>query len=219
MASVGYHPDVDSTDAPISATQLRVLDVLKRQGEATADELGEILGISSSAVRQQLKSLRAAGYVDSQQERGQPGRPADHYFATERTEALFAGANNNLTIEFLSHIEDEDPELIDRVFERRRRSRVAQLNGRLNGGTLRDKVAEVAKLLDAEGYLTDFDECSPERYRINLHSCAIWSVAARYSQACTTELEFLRDLIPEATIERVTHKGTGSHVCAYEISA
>jgi predicted ArsR family transcriptional regulator len=210
---------VDPTDAQISPTQRRVLAALKRSGEATADELGEMLEISSSAVRQQLKSLRAAGYVDSHQERGQPGRPADHYFATELTEALFAGANNNLSIEILSHLEDEDPELIDRVFERRRRSRVAQLDGKLTGETLRDKVAEVAELLDTEGYLTDFDEYSPGCYRINLHSCAIWSVAARYSQACTTELEFLRDLIPEATIERVTHKGSGSHVCAYEISA
>jgi DeoR family transcriptional regulator, suf operon transcriptional repressor len=210
---------MDSTDAPISPTQRRVLAALKRRGEATADELGEMLEISSSAVRLQLKSLRAAGYVESHQERGQPGRPADHYFATERTEALFAGVNNNLTIEILSHLEDEDPALIDRVFERRRRSRVAQLDGKLTGGTLRDKVAEVTELLDAEGYLTDFDEYAPGRYRINLHSCAIWSVAARYGQACTTELEFLRDLIPEATIERVTHKGSGSHVCAYEISA
>jgi predicted ArsR family transcriptional regulator len=46
----------------------------------------------------------------------------------------------------------------------------------------------------------------------------MWAVASHYQQACTTELEFIRDLIPDATVERVTHKRAGAHSCAYEIS-
>jgi predicted ArsR family transcriptional regulator len=209
---------VDSATAVISPTQHRVLEALKRSGEATADELAETLEISASAVRQHLIALRSAGYIAARQERGQPGRPADHFHTTELTEAMFVKTNNNLSIELLAHIEEEDPELVGRIFERRRRRRVEQAREKLAGKTLKEKVAVLAELLDAEGYLVDFDEHSPEHYRINLHSCAIWAVATRYGQACTTELDFLRDLIPEATVERVTHKTAGAHTCAYEIS-
>jgi hypothetical protein len=74
-----------------------------------------------------------------------------------------------------------------------------------------------AVLLDAEGYLADTDGSSPQCFHINLHSCPIWDVATQFGQACTSELEFIRDLIPEARVERVTHKARGAHTCTYEI--
>ena len=208
---------MDSSTAVISPTQHRVLEAVKRSGEATADELAQALEISTSAVRQHLNTLRSAGYVAARQERGQPGRPADHFSTTELTEAIFVKPTNNLSLELLSHIEEEDPELITRIFERRRHRRVSHAQDNLVGKALSEKVAILADLLDAEGYLVDFEERAPGHYRINLHSCALWAVATRYGQACTTELEFLRELIPEATIERVTHKTEGAHTCAYEI--
>ena len=74
------------------------------------------------------------------------------------------------------------------------------------------------ELLDAQGYLADSDKLGDNHYRINLHSCAIWAVANRYQQACTAELDFIRDLIPDAAVDRVTHKTAGAHTCAYEIT-
>jgi len=203
--------------ALVSPAQRRVLEVLKRHGEATADELADALAISPSAARQHLSSLRSAGYVDARQERGQPGRPADRFRTTDRTEAMFAARAETLSIELLVHIEEEDPELVARVFERRRRRRVEAARHHLDGKTLAEKVAALAVLLDAEGYLADTDGSGPECFHINLHSCPIWDVATQFGQACTSELEFIRDLISEAQVERVTHKAIGAHTCMYEI--
>ena len=75
----------------------------------------------------------------------------------------------------------------------------------------------LAEILDGEGYLADFDKLADGSSRLTLHSCAIWAVASRYGQACATELAFLRDLLPETEIERVTHKMAGAYVCGYEI--
>lgn len=202
----------------LSSTQRKVLETLKRQGEATATELAESLEISSSAVRQHLNGLRSAGLIEARQERGNTGRPADRYHATELTESLFVSAEGDLSIELLGHIEEEDPELINRVFQRRRRALVDGVKAGLEGLGLGERVAAVAELLDAQGYLADFEDVGDGRYRINLHSCAIWTVANRYRQACTAELDFVRDLIPDAVVERVTHKTSGAHTCAYEIN-
>ena len=207
-----------STDVAPSPTQRRVLVALKRRGEATADELATALDISASAVRQHLSALRSAGFIASRQDRGHPGRPADRYHATDLTEPLFVATDGSLSIELLGHIEEEDPELVNRVFERRRRRLVEEAKDRLEGRPIDEQFAVLGDLLDSQGFLADSDALSNTRYRINLHSCAIWAVANRYHQACTAELDFIRDLIPDATVERVTHKTDGAHTCTYEIT-
>ncbi len=201
--------------AELSSAQRHVLVALKRRGEASADELAESLGITPSGVRQHLAVLRSAGLAVSRQERGRSGRPVDLYHGTDLGETLFAGASGDLSLELLGHIEEEDPDLVARVFERRRRHRVEQAGEQLVGKNLDEKVAILAKILDAEGYLADFDKLADGTYQINLHSCPIWAVASRYGHACTTELEFLRELLPEAEIERGAHKAAGAYVCGY----
>lgn len=209
---------METASAALSPTQRRVLVALKRQGEATADELAAALEISSSAVRQHLGALRSSGLIVSRREHGQNGRPAERYHATELTEALFTSNEANLSIELLGHIEEEDPELVTRVFNRRRQRLVEEAMEQLAGTSVDDRIAALTDLLDAQGYLADFDRIDRNNYRINLHSCAIWNVANHYGQACTTELDFIRDMIPDAKVERVTHKTAGAHSCAYEIS-
>jgi predicted ArsR family transcriptional regulator len=85
------------------------------------------------------------------------------------------------------------------------------------GKNLDEKMAFLAGMLDEEGYLADFEKLPSGTYRMTLHSCAIWAVASRYGQACTTELEFLREVLPEVEIERVAHKAAGAYACGYEI--
>jgi len=205
-----------AVDAAPSPPQRRVLEALKRQGEATADELAAALGISASAVRQHLSVLRSAGLVDSTATRGQTGRPADRYHATQRTEPMFV-PGGDLSVELLSLVEDEDPELVARVFERRRRRLVDEARSDVDGDSMAERIAQVTELMDDQGYLTDFEQVAPDHYRINLHNCAIWNVANRFRQACASELDFIRSVLPGASVERVTHKTAGAHTCAYDI--
>ena len=201
----------------LSSAQRQVLIALKRRGEASADELAEDLSITPSAVRQHLSVLRSAGLVASRQERGRPGRPVDVYHGSHQGEALFARSSGDLSVELLGDIEEEDPGLVHRVFERRRRRRVEQVRDRLAGKSFPEKVQLLAEILDAEGYMTDVGELAGDGYRVTLHSCAIWAVASRYGEACGTELEFLKDVLPEARVERVAHKVDGAYVCGYEL--
>ncbi|HSL74398.1 MAG TPA: ArsR family transcriptional regulator [Ilumatobacteraceae bacterium] len=208
-------PPVDIAPSP---TQRRVLTAVKRRGEATADELAATLEISPSAVRQHLSMLRAAGLVEARRERGQPGRPADRYRTTERAESLFVPATDDLSIELLELIDAEDPALVQRVFDQRRARLVADARDHLDAATAQDRIERVTELLDAQGYLCDWEQLTDGHYRINLHNCAVWNVASRFRQACASELEFLRDILPDATVSRVTHKTSGAHTCGYEVT-
>src|SRR5205823_3071788 len=77
------------------------------------------------------------------------------------------------TNELLSYVEDEDPEVLGRIFERRRRRRVEGALARLHGLPFPDKVAELARILDADGYLADFEALPDGTFRITEHNCAI----------------------------------------------
>ena len=59
---------------------------------------------------------------------------------------------------------------------------------------------------------------SRDVFRIVEHNCAIWAVAERYGQACTSELEFIRTVLDGADVERVQHMVAGARRCAYEIT-
>ena len=203
--------------ASLSDSAYDVLLTLKKRGEARAEEIAEALGITPSGVRQHLSVLRAEGLVAYRKIRAGPGRPKFAYRLTERAEALFPKAYHEFTNDLLGHLEEEDPEMLVRIFERRRNGRVDAALLRLADKPFHDKVEELARILDEDGYLTDFESRPDGTYLISERNCAILEVALRYGLACSTELEFLREAFPEAEIERVSHKLSGTYVCAYEV--
>ena len=202
----------------LSTAQRQILFAIKRRGEASADELAEALAITPSAVRQHLATLKTAGFVASRQMRGRPGRPADLYHSTELGETLSTTESTpDFSVELLVLIENEDPKLIARIFDRRRRRRVEQFRERIVGKNLGEALASVAADLDAEGYMAQVDTLADDDYRLTLHSCPIWTIASHYGQACNSELEFMRELLPDVTVDRVIHKVAGAYLCAYKI--
>jgi predicted ArsR family transcriptional regulator len=197
-----------------------ILQALKRRGEARAEELAEALGVTVSAVRQQLQALAADGLVAHDVRRTGPGRPKHVFHLTPAAEHLFPKTYGDLTNELLGHLEEEDPELLQRVFERRRVRRVADAKARLEPlATLDARVEELARILDEDGYLATVEPVAgdPDAWRVVEHNCAILEVALRYGTACGTELEFLREVLPDADVRRTEHLVAGARRCAYEV--
>jgi DeoR family suf operon transcriptional repressor len=105
------------------------------------------------------------------------------------------------------------------VFARRRDARVADAQGRLAARPdFAGRVEELASILDEAGYLAEFTACADGTYRITEHNCAILAIAQRHGHACSTELSFLREVLPEARVDRVTHIASGGHACVYEVA-
>lgn len=204
--------------AELPATRRALLIVLRKRGEAHAEELAEQLGVTVSAVRQHLHGLASADLVAHRQERSGPGRPRHVYRLGPAAEALFPRAYGELTVELLDYIGDEDPELVARAFERRRRARVERTRERLAGLDFDARVAEVARVLDEDGYLAEIEPLEDgSGWRLREHNCAILAVAQRFGHACSAEIAYLREVLPDAEVTRVSHILTGAPACAYEV--
>jgi len=214
---------VDVMAPPLPAGRRAVLYALRRRGEGTAEQLAEQLGMTVSGARQHLTALLDAGLVEAAEvSPTQPtrGRRTLVYSVTKAADGLFPKAYGELTNELLGYVSDTDPAMIDALFARRRQNRIANGTKRLAPKrTLGAKVAELARILDEDGYLATFEKIGPDHFMISEHNCAIRAVAQRYGQACTSEIDFIRAVLPEAEVERVLHMMAGEPRCAYDIKA
>ena len=201
-----------------SATRRAILLTIKKHGEARAEKLAEALAITPSAVRQHLSALVAEGLLGVREQRGAAGRPKHFYSVTSAAEDLFPKTYGDLTCELLDYLAADEPGMVDRLFDRRRQRRVEEAEARLAGRSFPERVEELARILDEDGYLAAVERDSDDgTWYIVEHNCAILEVAFRYGQACSSEIGFLREVMPDAEIDRITHMASGQHHCAYRI--
>ena len=197
-----------------------VLYALRRRGQGTAEDIAHNLDMTVSGARQHLSALVEDGLAEATEvprPAGQRGRPQLEYVVSDRADSLFPKAYGELTNELLGYVSESDATLVDQIFARRRDERVRNARSRLEPlKSLKAKVTELTRILDEDGYLAT---CVPMRggYRIVEHNCAILAVAHRYGQACTSEIDFIRTVLPGTTVERVSHIIEGAHHCAYEV--
>ena len=148
------------------------------------------------------------------------GRRTLAYAVTPAADGYFPKAYGELTNELLGYLDASDPKLLDELFAKRRQHRIDGARTRLaRKRGLGAQVAELTRVLDEDGYVASFEKVDNGVYRIVEHNCAIWAVAQRYGQACTSELEFIRTALANADVERVEHMVAGARRCAYEIRA
>lgn len=199
-------------------TRQAMLRILKRDGSAGADRLAAEIGITLSGARQHLTALEQDGLVAHRLERAGPGRPRHWYELSSTGDALFPRHYGALTTELLSYVQDEDPDMLARIFQRRGQRRLDGAIRRMEGLAFADRVRLLATILDEDGYLADFRQDDDGSFVITEHNCAVLSVALRYGHACSSELDFLQRALPDATVERIAHRLHGAHVCAYRIT-
>ena len=201
----------------MSSGRRALLAALKRAGEASAEELAGAVGVTVGAIRQHLGGLEAQGLVAHRDQRPGPGRPRRRYCLTPAAEALWPKRYGQLTNQLLGFVEQDNPELVERVFERRGQDRLQRSATRLDRLSFPDQVRELTRILDQDGYVAECQPADDGSWVIIEHNCAILDVATRYGAACSSELAFLKAVLPDASVERIKHKMAGDFVCAYSV--
>lgn len=200
---------------PVSRREM--LSILKTEGSSDADALSAQLKMTASGARQHLSALEQGGLIERVSVRSGPGRPRHRYSLTPAGDALFPRHYGSLSTELLDYVAEDDPEMLERIFARRSQRRIAQAQARVANLGFREMVAEVAAILDEDGYLADFQEAEDGSFVITEHNCAVLTVALRYQQACSSEIAFLKEAMPNAEVTRIAHRIKGAHVCAYRV--
>lgn len=203
---------------PDLSTRRTILNLLKTKGSLSVNTLSGMLGVTEMAVRRHLISLEGDGYVEMRLLRQAMGRPTHMYQLTQAAEDFFPKNYHKLTLDLLTELEEESPELVDRLFERRKEKLAGSYEQQMKGKPLGDKVAMLAEIQNAGGYMVEWRQEESGGYELNEYNCPIARIADRYEQACRCELTLFQRLLG-VHVERTECLAKGGGKCTYKIAS
>ena len=202
----------------MQSTRQHILEYLQRQGRATVKELGGLLGLTSTGIRQHLTVLERDGLVDAREERGRVGRPTLVYSLTEKADSLFPKSYDALATVLLEEIRSSEGkerlhDLLHKVAERM----AAPYAERIEGRPLPERVRETARIMEEQGCLVDVREADGAYY-IDEFTCPFPKVAQQDRSVCALHVDFVRVLTGGDT--RLTQSLLrGERACCYRVRA
>lgn len=205
-----------ATALHMQSTRGRMLEYLQRNGRATVKELGQLLGLTATGIRQHLTVLERDGLVTAREERGRVGRPTLVYSLTNEADALFPKTYDVLASVLLEEIRATDGNeklhsLLHNVAERL----AAPYRDRVEGKPAGDRVKETARIMEEQGCLVDVSESDGE-YFIDEYTCPFPKTAERDRAVCALHVDFVRILSgDDARLTRSLLRG--ERACTYRI--
>jgi predicted ArsR family transcriptional regulator len=200
----------------MQTTRQQILEHLQRHGRATVKELGQLLHLTSTGIRQHLTVLERDGLVLTSEERGRVGRPTLIYTLTEKADSLFPKSYDELAIALLEEIRaTEGSEYLYQLLHRVAQRLAESFWERVQGKSLAQRVEETALILQEQGCLADWEQRDDEFF-LHEFTCPLSKMAKQDSSVCTLHLDLVR-LLTGADTRLVRSLLRGEGACTYRI--
>ncbi len=204
-------------------TRLQILSLLKKQGQMTSKQVGDIIGVTSMGARQHLTSMEKDGLVSSQFVRQKAGRPALYFTLTSKSDTMFPQRYGSLAMDILKGLEKlEGRDKIEEILFERREHLQEIINTAINengmaNGSFEDKIEKLAQIQNNDGFMTEVQQ-KDDVFLLVEHNCPIHTIAKEYNEICSHELELFKKVL-KVPIERIEHIAKGDRSCIYKILA
>jgi predicted ArsR family transcriptional regulator len=210
-------------------TRWQILEILKKCGEVTVQELSRKLDLTSVTVRHHLEILRAEGYVTDPEIRhsNRPGRPRYIYKLADAAADLFPNNYRGLAEALLKAMrENVEPTVYHKLLDE-----TAQCLAAGAGELPEDhdkRMAYITAYLNQEGFIARWqkveaaDATTPttagaDAYHIYISNCPYHYVAQHHAGTCEID-ERLIQLLTGGNVERVEGYASQNNTCVYKIS-
>lgn len=185
-----------STEVRLKSSPAKeVMRRLKRNGKMSVKELIESIGVTRTAVRQQLASLEAEGLIERVYIRSGVGRPSGIYSLSDEGHKLFAREYEPLLRILLEELEAaEDPSRVRALLNKVSRRLAEDYESLPHDGSLADRMAFLAEQLSSRGHLAEA-EAVPEGYDLKMFNCPYRELVADHPAICEMERSMLNQLL------------------------
>ncbi len=200
----------------MQSTRQQIISHLQRVGRATVRELGQLLGLTPTGIRQHLTMLERDGLVVAREERGRVGRPTLVYFLTEKAEELFPKLYDELALALLQEVQAlQGKEGLHRLLRRVAARLVIPHLERVEGRPLRERVKETVKLMAEQGCLVEWRQ-EGDAFYIDEFTCPFSRVARQEPAVCALHVETVKMMVGADT--RLTQSLLrGQRACTYRV--
>ncbi|TCU27747.1 transcriptional regulator [Rhizobium azibense] len=197
----------------------RILLLIKTDGPQRAASIGDVLGITCEAARQQLTKLAADGLVEPLTEPGSGrGRPGQLWHLTPAGNQTFPDGHAELTATLLSTmVETLGRDALDTIISAREAETVKRYRKEVSSSELALRVRQLSAIRTREGYMADSWMEDDGSFMLVENHCPICAAARACAGFCRSELETFGNVLG-AKVERCEHILLGARRCAYRIS-
>lgn len=196
----------------------RIIEYLQRNSSATIRELEDLLGVTTTAVRQHLNTLQANGYIQRQSVSSGVGRPHHVYMATETTRELFDCHCDDLALTMLEEMfEMVGPAHVSTLLTRVSQRLARQYAGSVTAELLHQRVEQMAKVLNRQGVLTDVTLQDENTIILKTYNCPYHELAQEYRQICDMDQEMIQTVLgTDVALGACIMEGDGG--CAFVVT-
>jgi predicted ArsR family transcriptional regulator len=167
----------------------QILKLLQQQGPLSIKAIEAALGVTTTAVRQQLMMLMTADMVTAETVREKRGRPHAVYRLAEKGQALFARGYEELALALLEEVlQLPDPETVRQLLHRISTRLGRQYAAGIHSATVADRLHELSARLTAHGVMSKVDEAA-DAFVLTEYSCPYYGVAREHREVCGMEIE------------------------------
>jgi predicted ArsR family transcriptional regulator len=200
----------------------QILNLLKRSGPLSVAELAGRLGVTASAVRQQLSGLAGRNLVARELCRGRIGRPRALWRTTAAADRHFPDRHAHLAAGLIAAIEDRlGDDALRGLLQAATAADLPAQRARMPGAasSLRRRVAALRDLRQEQGYMAEIGADRDGAVLLIENHCPLSAIAASCPDLCDCELEAFSELLGrDAAIERIEHMARGDRRCAYRVT-
>jgi predicted ArsR family transcriptional regulator len=199
----------------MQATRQAILDYLKTTGQATVDELAEVLELTTVTVRHHLDILRGEGLIGEPliRHRNARGRPQYVFALTEQASAHFPKGYDDLAAKVLAEVQTHDPRLVNVIFEGVAARLSAEAPRPVAGESFRKRLDRAVRFLNARGYVARWEK-TPEGYVVHTCNCPYEALAGAHPELCNMDMTLIGNLVGVVP-QRVSRVADGATSCAY----
>ena len=174
----------------------QIIETLQRQGSATIKELEDVLGVTTTAVRQHLQTLQTEGYLERRTVHAGVGRPHHAYFLTAKVQELFACQCDDLALTLLQELfvlegSERAQLLLDRVSTRL----AGKYASTVQAQALQKRVHELAGTLNDNGVLTDALIQDDGALVLRTYNCPYHELASEHREICDMDTAMMRKVL------------------------
>jgi predicted ArsR family transcriptional regulator len=178
-------PDMHGATAPSH----KLLKLLQQQGASSLKELAVALGVTRTAVRQQITTLLAQGLVSAAMVRARRGRPHMVYRLSETGRAHVSRLSEGLALVLLEEMLLPPERIKARQLLQHVSIRLgARYAEHLQGSTPAERLQELGTWLDAQGIISQVAE-QEDAFVFTVYGCPYYKLAQAHREVCTLETE------------------------------
>ncbi|WP_458743519.1 helix-turn-helix transcriptional regulator [Candidatus Nitrosocosmicus sp. T] len=196
----------------------KILYFLKVMRQAGLLDLSKAMKISRMAVHKHLSDLQDRGLVESIEIRNGVGRPIMQYSLTGSGKTAFPKSYGEIATHALNYIEKKiGKDAVESVLRERQKELFEKYSIRMKGMEFNEKIRELAKIRDEEGYIAESKkDRKGNSHTLLEYNCPIIMIAEKHWEACSIETELFEHVL-DAKVE-VTHRAAkGDSICKFLI--